>query len=131
MQYTEIFFDCKNENFHWKKFDIFLIFAQNIDCGYTLEPPQRGGSNEYPQSMFWSKNKKNRYTPAYPSFAIKQWGLRGYTLHGHVILMVRYTLLNKHNLGRTVALQGGIFARDKQGLGDDWKLEISDFKFIR
>ena len=35
-----------------------LIFAQNIDCGYTLEPPRRGGSNEYPQSMFWSKNKK-------------------------------------------------------------------------
>ena len=47
----------------------FLIFAQNIDCGCTLEPPHRGGSNEYPQSMFWSKNKKNRYTPAYPSFA--------------------------------------------------------------
>ena len=55
-----------------KKNDIFLIFAQNIDCGYTLEPPRRGrgGSNEYPQSMFWSQNKKNRYTPAYPSFAI-------------------------------------------------------------
>ena len=32
--------------------DIFLIFAQNIDCGYTLEPPHCGGSNEYPQSMF-------------------------------------------------------------------------------
>ena len=42
----------KNEKFHWKKNDIFLIFAQNIDCGYTLEPPRRGGSNEYPQSMF-------------------------------------------------------------------------------
>ena len=42
----------------------FFIFAQNIDCGYTLEPPRRGGSNEYPQSTFWSKNKKNRYTPA-------------------------------------------------------------------
>ena len=27
-------------------------------CGYTLEPPCRGSSNEYPQSMFWSKNKK-------------------------------------------------------------------------
>ena len=38
--------------------DIFLMFAQNIDCGYALEPPRRGGSNEYPQSMFWSKNKK-------------------------------------------------------------------------
>ena len=30
----------------------FLISAQNIDCGYSLEPPRRGGSNEYPQSMF-------------------------------------------------------------------------------
>ena len=27
---------------------IFLISAQNIDCGYSLEPPRRGGSNEYP-----------------------------------------------------------------------------------
>ena len=30
---------------------IFLISAQNINCGYSLEPPRRGGS-EYPQSMF-------------------------------------------------------------------------------
>ena len=88
MQYTEIFLALKIENFQLKNFDIFLIFAENIDCGYTLEPPRRGGiaeavltsthnlcprrggSNEYPQSMFWSKNKKNRYTPANPSFAI-------------------------------------------------------------
>ena len=33
-------------------FIIFLISAQNIDCGYSLEPPRRGGSNEYSQSMF-------------------------------------------------------------------------------
>ena len=64
------FFGFKNENFHRKKIDIFLIFAQNIDCGYKLEPPRRGGSNECPQSMFWSKNKENRYTPANPSFSI-------------------------------------------------------------
>ena len=31
---------------------IFLISAQNIDCGYSLEPPRRGGSNDYLQSMF-------------------------------------------------------------------------------
>ena len=31
---------------------IFLISAQNIDCGYSLELPHRGGSNKYPQSMF-------------------------------------------------------------------------------
>ena len=30
----------------------FHISAQNIDCWYSLEPPRRGGSNEYPQSMF-------------------------------------------------------------------------------
>ena len=64
------FLALKTENFQLKMFDITLIFAQNIDCGYTLEPPRQGGSNKYPQSMFWSKNKKNRYTPAYPSFAI-------------------------------------------------------------
>ena len=34
---------------------IFLISAQNIDYGYSLEPPRRGGSNEYPQSMFWAE----------------------------------------------------------------------------
>ena len=31
---------------------IFLISVQNIDCGYSLELPRRGSSNEYPQSMF-------------------------------------------------------------------------------
>ena len=49
------------ENFTTKKWkfsdeklwiDIFHISAQNIDCGYSLEPPRWGGSNEYPQSMF-------------------------------------------------------------------------------
>ena len=87
MIYRDFFSPVKIENFIRKKCDICLIFAQNIDCGYTLEPPRRGGSNEYPQTMFWSKNKKNRYTPAYPSFTIQKWGIRGYTLYGHVFLM--------------------------------------------
>ena len=35
---------------------IFLKFLiQNIDCGYSLEPPRRGCFNVYPQSMFWAK----------------------------------------------------------------------------
>ena len=71
------FFRSKIDNFQRKIFDIFLIFALNIDCGYTLEPPQRGSSNEYPQSMFWSKNKKNRYTPANPSFFYIKVGFKG------------------------------------------------------
>ena len=45
----------KNENFRIKNSNIFFhISALNIECGYSLEPPRprRGGSNEYPQSMF-------------------------------------------------------------------------------
>ena len=49
-------------------------------------------SNEYPQSMFWTRNKKNRYTPANPTYSITRWGLRGYTFnngfHGRVFLMI-------------------------------------------
>ena len=39
VQYFAIFHSCKNDNFQRKLFDIFLIFAQNIDCGCKLEPP--------------------------------------------------------------------------------------------
>ena len=40
MQHTAIFHGCKNDNFQLNLFYYFHIFAQNIDCGYTLEPPQ-------------------------------------------------------------------------------------------
>ena len=39
MLYTAIFHGCKNDYFQKKNCDIFLNFAQNIDCRYTLEPP--------------------------------------------------------------------------------------------
>ena len=48
-----------NENFTTKKWKfseknahIFHISAQNIDCGYSLEPPRRGSSNEYHNLCF-------------------------------------------------------------------------------
>ena len=59
----------------------FLFLLENIDCGYSLEPPRRGSSNEcpqsmfseavlneYPQSMFSSRNKKNNVYPCKPQF---------------------------------------------------------------
>ena len=61
-------FTAKNRKFSDKKSDIFHISAQSIDCRYSLEPPRRGGSNEYPQSMFLSKNKKNNIHPCKPQF---------------------------------------------------------------
>ena len=39
MQHTAIFQGSKNDNFRLNFFDYFHIFAQNIDCGYKLEPP--------------------------------------------------------------------------------------------
>ena len=38
---------------------LFLFLDENICCGHSLEAPRRGASNEYPQHMFSSRNKKN------------------------------------------------------------------------
>ena len=48
------------------------MFAQNNDCGYTLEPP----SNKYTQSMFWINNKKNSI-PLYTPILLYKNGLKG------------------------------------------------------
>ena len=37
----------------------FLFIHKNIRCGYSLEAPCRGASNEYPQHMFLWRKKKN------------------------------------------------------------------------
>ena len=60
----------KLKKFSDKNSDIFCISAQNIDCGYLLEPPQRGSSNEYTQSMLFSKIRKIMYTHVNLSFTI-------------------------------------------------------------
>ena len=67
----------KNENFQIKKSNIFHISAQNIDCGYSLEPPRRGGSNEYPQFMLLSRYKKNKVYPCIPQFYFMKVGFKG------------------------------------------------------
>ena len=71
------FYYQKKWNFSDKNSDIFHISAQNIDCGHSLEPPQRGGSNEYPQSMFLSRNKKNNVIPCKPQFYYIKVGFKG------------------------------------------------------
>ena len=62
--------EIENFQIKIKKNDVFHISAQNIDCGYLLEPPRRGGSNKYPQSMFLSRNKKNNVYSCEPQFSI-------------------------------------------------------------
>ena len=71
-----------------KNSDIFHISAQYIDCGYSLEyiifiisvrkhkllyslePPRRGGSNEYNNLCFRTEIIKIMYTPVNPRFTI-------------------------------------------------------------
>ena len=43
--------------------NIFLFLQENICYGYSLEVPQWGTSNEYPQHMFfWKSKEKNSNT---------------------------------------------------------------------
>ena len=56
-------FDSLKPNFYIVKLGftevyIILFLLKNIDCGHSLEPPRRGSSNEYPQSVL-SRNMKN------------------------------------------------------------------------
>ena len=57
-----------------RKFFTFLL--ENIDCGYLLGLPLQGGSNEYPQSLFSSKNKKNNVYPCKLQFYYIKVGLK-------------------------------------------------------
>ena len=42
-----------------KSIDIFLISPQRHILWHSLEEPQQGSSNEYPQHMFSWRNQKN------------------------------------------------------------------------
>ena len=74
--------------------EVYIIFKsllKNNDCGYSLEPPRRGGSNEYPQSMFWAEIWK------YQSFLSENFQFLeekfSRYLHRHVFVMWRKYLI--------------------------------------
>ena len=52
---------------------IFLISVQNTGCGYSLEPPRRGGSNEYHNLCFQQKYEKyqNFSSENFPFLVVK------------------------------------------------------------
>ena len=90
----------KTENFQIKNSDIFHISAQNIGCGYSLESHRQSGSNDNPQSMFWSKNKKNNAYPCKPQFLLyKSELLGGSKLYRHVFVIKILNVQAILNLG--------------------------------
>ena len=57
--YSELFIvPDRALSFNWKILIFVLFLHKNICCGYSLEAPQWGTSNEYPQYMFLCRNKK-------------------------------------------------------------------------
>ena len=67
----------KNGKFQINNSDIFHTSAQNIDCGYSLEPPRRSGSNEYPQIYVLSRSMKNNVYSCKPQFYHINVGFKG------------------------------------------------------
>ena len=87
----------KRKIFRWKILIFLHIFVQN-----------RGGSNEYPQSMFLSRNKKNNVYPCKPQFYYIKVGFKGVRIikvcfrddNRHSALNTRYMKSGKHGWGR-------------------------------
>ena len=98
----------KNENFQIKNSDIFHISDQNIDCGNSLEPPRRGGSNKYPQSMFLSRNKKINVYPCKPQFYYIKVGFKGSKLYRHVLVMSQYEIGSTKHAGPRSLVDRGV-----------------------
>ena len=69
-------FTTKKQKFSDKSSDIFHISAQKHRLWYSLELPSWGSSNEYPQSMFSSRNKTNIY-PCKAQFYNIKVGFKG------------------------------------------------------
>ena len=80
-------FHYQNWKFSDKNSDTFHISAPNTDCGYSLEPPHWGSSNEYPQSMCLSRNKKSNIYPCKPQFYYIKVGFKGSNLYRYVFVM--------------------------------------------
>ena len=127
----------------------FLFFSQNIDCGYSFEPPRRGGyneyhndcgysfepprrggSNEYPQSMFLSRNKKNKVYPSKSQFYYIKVGFKGSQNYRYVFVILWY-LGRAHD--RCVSWISSLIARYSNQIvsfqilseGDNWNEIIS------
>ena len=60
----------------------FLIFAQNIDCGYTEAVLTRTHD-----LCFRAKIRKYCIRSVNPSFTMYKWSVRESSLHGYVFVM--------------------------------------------
>ena len=87
----------KTESFQIKILIFFSYFCSKHRLWVLVRTPQRGGSNEYPQSMFLSRNKNNVY-PCKPQFYYMKVGFIGSKLYRYVFVMVKNKIKEKVHL---------------------------------
>ena len=69
-------------------FNIFLIFAQNIDCGNTLEPPHIEAVLTGTHGLCFGAKIREKVYPCKPQFYYIKVGCKGCSLHGLVFVMI-------------------------------------------
>ena len=89
---------------------VYLFLLQNIDCGYSLEPPHRGGSNVYPQSMFWAKIRKISSVLRLVKFFNFYNRKNLCILHGQVFIMQCSSTSRSSSTARTNLMRSPCFA---------------------
>ena len=113
----------KNEKFQiLKNSDILHVSAQNIDCGYPLEPPRRGGSSEYSQSIFWAEIGKNVY-PCKSQFYYLKVGFKGVKIICNVGMFswwLEWPIINIHVIWSESTQFAFIKLRLKYFIGQYW-----------
>ena len=130
MQYDVSFHGTRNALFQLIICSIFLIFASKMDCRYSLETPQCGGSNEYPQFVFLSQNKEIIFSSVKPTFPYLKLGFPGCSLAGLVNVVI-----DTNTFTRTLKLRLGDRER-KRWSPNDWprmrtlSLTHTDSRFI-
>ena len=87
-KYTENF-PTKKWKFSDKNFWYFSYFCSKHRLWVLARTPRWGGSNEYPQSMLLSRNKKNNVYPCKPKFYYIKVGFKGSKLYRRVFVMPR------------------------------------------
>ena len=87
---------------------IFLISAQKHRLWYSLEPPLRGGSNVYLQSMFWAEIWK-MFEFFVWKFSIFRWLTFSVYLNRHVFVMLNDKSSFEHYTRYDQKLLGPIF----------------------
>ena len=85
--YTENFTTKKKKKKKEEDIYIYSYFCSKHRLWVLIRTASTSDSNEYPQSMFFSRNKKNNVYPCKPQFYYKKVGFKGSKLYRHVFVM--------------------------------------------